>query len=294
MHQADRVCKLITVTGLWANVYDSRVRYSYYNRARYLNTGTGRFFTQDSFEGNQYDPRSLHKYLYAANNPINLLDPSGLAFSLADIGFALTIAGIIVNSAQAIYHIHNALQAKDRVTQIAETTAAVINTLGVFFSVIGGGFIGPLGSAAATNGVTIPVVIASYKVVLDSIVIPLGVTIGTLIFSKPPGGSGGSSGSGSSSSGPNVDTNDDNHIDDPKHNLNRLAPTYAQQKALLIDAVKRMLRVAPQGAPSPSGGSFIEGTTVIDSTTGQSVTTTIRWYEDPSGNNVKISTAFCP
>jgi RHS repeat-associated protein len=49
----------------------------YYNRARYLNTSTGRFWSMDSFEGRSQDPLSLHKYLYASSDPINRLDPVG-------------------------------------------------------------------------------------------------------------------------------------------------------------------------------------------------------------------------
>ena len=49
----------------------------YLNRARYWNTGTGRFFTSDSTDGNNDDPLSLHKYLYGADNPVNMIDPSG-------------------------------------------------------------------------------------------------------------------------------------------------------------------------------------------------------------------------
>ncbi len=49
----------------------------YYNRARYLNTSTGRFWTMDSFEGDPQSPVSLHRYLYAAADPVNQTDPSG-------------------------------------------------------------------------------------------------------------------------------------------------------------------------------------------------------------------------
>ena len=45
--------------------------------ARYLNVDTGRFVTMDTFEGNNEDPLSLHKYLYAQDNPVNGSDPSG-------------------------------------------------------------------------------------------------------------------------------------------------------------------------------------------------------------------------
>jgi len=49
----------------------------YYLRARYFNPLTGRFLTRDSANGQMTDPPSLHKYMYAAGNPVNLRDPSG-------------------------------------------------------------------------------------------------------------------------------------------------------------------------------------------------------------------------
>jgi RHS repeat-associated protein len=49
----------------------------YYLRARYYNAGTGRFMSRDPLDGQAKDPASLHKYLYAAGNPVNALDPNG-------------------------------------------------------------------------------------------------------------------------------------------------------------------------------------------------------------------------
>jgi RHS repeat-associated protein len=49
----------------------------YYNRARYLNVSTGRFWSMDSYEGNDQEPLSLHKYLYASASPVNRVDPDG-------------------------------------------------------------------------------------------------------------------------------------------------------------------------------------------------------------------------
>ena len=49
----------------------------YYNRARYYNPSIGRFSQQDSYEGNNQEPASLHKYLYANNDPMMYTDPSG-------------------------------------------------------------------------------------------------------------------------------------------------------------------------------------------------------------------------
>jgi len=57
--------------------YDPQLKF-YYNRARYLNPDTGRFWTMDTFAGNNEDPLSLHKYLYCQGNPVNKMDRTGL------------------------------------------------------------------------------------------------------------------------------------------------------------------------------------------------------------------------
>ena len=49
----------------------------YYLRARYYNSGTGRFLTVDPLEGSPSDPTTLHKYLYAGGDPVNRIDPRG-------------------------------------------------------------------------------------------------------------------------------------------------------------------------------------------------------------------------
>lgn len=48
-----------------------------YNRARYLDQGTGRFWTMDAYEGRYHNPLTLHKYAYAHSNSINGIDPTG-------------------------------------------------------------------------------------------------------------------------------------------------------------------------------------------------------------------------
>jgi RHS repeat-associated protein len=53
----------------------------YYNRARYLNTSTGRFWSMDVYEGYGEDPLSLHKYLYAEADPVDSIDPTGRSLS---------------------------------------------------------------------------------------------------------------------------------------------------------------------------------------------------------------------
>jgi len=56
--------------------FDSAVG-AYYLRARYFNPATGRFLTMDPYAGTILDPATLHKYVYAKNNPVNATDPTG-------------------------------------------------------------------------------------------------------------------------------------------------------------------------------------------------------------------------
>jgi RHS repeat-associated protein len=62
----------------------------YYNRTRYLNTATGRFWSMDTNEPFGGDPRALHRYLYASAEPVNRVDPSGNQDTAEEVG-ALSI-----------------------------------------------------------------------------------------------------------------------------------------------------------------------------------------------------------
>ena len=48
----------------------------------------------DSNEGT-FDPLSLHKYLYAGNDPVNRTDPSGEQFSLSGLAVSIAISGVL-------------------------------------------------------------------------------------------------------------------------------------------------------------------------------------------------------
>jgi RHS repeat-associated protein len=70
----------------------------YYLRHRYMNPVTGRFMSRDpkdykplgpgqqlyDAEVQPIDPRKLHKYLYAAADPVNRIDPKGLEEEVED------------------------------------------------------------------------------------------------------------------------------------------------------------------------------------------------------------------
>jgi RHS repeat-associated protein len=66
----------------------------YYMRARFYQPSTGRFLTLDRQAGSSSDPRSLHRYVYAGNDPANHTDPSG-QFGLGSISISFSISGIL-------------------------------------------------------------------------------------------------------------------------------------------------------------------------------------------------------
>ncbi|HAV60902.1 MAG TPA: hypothetical protein DCY13_00870, partial [Verrucomicrobiales bacterium] len=123
----------------------------YYLRARFYDPQLGRFWTMDSYEGNQSDPLSLHKYLYAHGNPINRIDPSGhmsygeLGTVMAKIGYLSARVGTSVARAYRFARIRSTVWAVQRQEQIlwaVENGEAVIG-LGQLVGavVIGGGIV---------------------------------------------------------------------------------------------------------------------------------------------------------
>ena len=55
----------------------------------------GRFTGMDPFEGLLHDPASLHKYVYAAADPGNKVDPTGRFASVAEINIGLALINVI-------------------------------------------------------------------------------------------------------------------------------------------------------------------------------------------------------
>lgn len=79
----DAFGSLLNSTGTTPNVYKYRGEQwdpdlgLYYLRARYYNPLTGRFMSRDPNDGHKWDPKSLHKYLYAEGDPVDAVDPNG-------------------------------------------------------------------------------------------------------------------------------------------------------------------------------------------------------------------------
>ncbi len=115
---------LLAATGTTPNEYlyagerfDAETGF-YYLRARQMNPSTGRFWEMDDYEGHKNDPRSLHKYLYTYDDPVNQADPSGRNISIAGqmvtIGVLVTLAALSVATVCAYqWAVTNTLDAVD-------------------------------------------------------------------------------------------------------------------------------------------------------------------------------------
>ena len=61
-----------------------------YFGARWYDTSIGRFITQDSFVGSIVDPMSLNRYIYARDNPMRMVDPTGHYYVISTGGVTNT------------------------------------------------------------------------------------------------------------------------------------------------------------------------------------------------------------
>jgi RHS repeat-associated protein len=88
-----------------------------YLRARFYDPSTGRFNRLDDFAGDPESPGSLHKYVYATNDPVQFIDPTGLFFSavgsvnvagISAAGFAQSLGAslLVLNSVNNLLNLH--------------------------------------------------------------------------------------------------------------------------------------------------------------------------------------------
>ena len=83
----------------------------YYLRARYYNPTTGRFVNRDPEDGIITDPATLHKYVYANGDPVNMADPTGRSggavalprpYTPGAVEYALILTYITLQAAKAL------------------------------------------------------------------------------------------------------------------------------------------------------------------------------------------------
>ena len=136
----------------------------YYLRARYYDQGVGRFSRMDDWMGVNFDPVTLHKYLYANVDSVNNIDPTG-NFSLGGFGATSNIQGILakVNFASIAFDIFSLatsdeeLSARDIGTNILLTLLPAKHVLRVLNKAckIGNSFVG--GTLVRTEYGLIPI-----------------------------------------------------------------------------------------------------------------------------------------
>jgi RHS repeat-associated protein len=99
-----------------------------YLRDRYINLSAGRFSSRDTFSGFRQNPLSMHRYIYANLNPVNLGDPSGFAaISLSEQQATSSIQSILLRTLSVTQKVTESFQR-------AETILSIVNGISTAFN----------------------------------------------------------------------------------------------------------------------------------------------------------------
>ncbi len=138
---------------LYTGEYYDGVSGLYYLRARYMNPEMGTFTSMDTWQGNLYEPVTLHKYLYANANPVKYKDPSGM-FSLQELN--TTMAVYTAQQNQTSIYMLGLMGAVGNATFTAVCGGSAEEITKAF----GAGFIAGLGAGALVCGLVLINVLA--------------------------------------------------------------------------------------------------------------------------------------
>ena len=104
----------------------------YYLRARYYNSLTGRFLSRDPEAGKPVDPKTLHKYLYADGDPVNVMDPTGRGVAIERALMTITLIGTVGFQRIQSMNGYEVIQAVGAAACLLGKTEDVIDTVSYF------------------------------------------------------------------------------------------------------------------------------------------------------------------
>jgi RHS repeat-associated protein len=99
-----------------------------YHRARWYDPATGRFTVLDPHSGYQTKPQTLNKYGYAANDPVNKLDPSG-EMLIGSVSISLSSISSIATFSLQVW---NAWDKIDSILTVAQSTRMLYSAFQYF------------------------------------------------------------------------------------------------------------------------------------------------------------------
>jgi RHS repeat-associated protein len=100
----------------------------YFLRDRYMDPSTGRFISQDRWQGLLDDPITMNRYLYANANPVMFTDPTGF-YSMTDVMTSITIQAVLYSSVMTYISINTFIEVSDFATKINKALTAYLSTL---------------------------------------------------------------------------------------------------------------------------------------------------------------------
>lgn len=122
-----------------------------YAQARQYRAGTGRFTSRDEWSGDNLNPITLNKYLYANGNPGSYIDPSGNCAE--PVTFTLCVAGLSSVIGWASSVIHDEVTTGASFAEAATNPRNLRNGVAVGGAVLSGGTLGiPVTAGLVTLG----------------------------------------------------------------------------------------------------------------------------------------------
>lgn len=107
---------------------------------RYYDQGVGRFTQMDTWQGNNQDPITLHKYLYAGNDPVLMVDPSGNNFTIGGLSTSFNMMATLAVGSYASYQVGQSLVGSDTAEKYllsGHCGSIVLEAVGFFWNCIG-------------------------------------------------------------------------------------------------------------------------------------------------------------
>lgn len=107
----------------------------YYIRARYYDANTGRFLSKDPLFGDEFDPQSLNRYVYAMNEPLDAYDISGL-YGEKDFENGISLTDLTLNLLTHYYKSPSTFfKFLSRAAIVASFLSTVVSTKNIYYQI---------------------------------------------------------------------------------------------------------------------------------------------------------------
>jgi len=124
----------------------------YYLNARYYDSVTARFLTEDTYRGSMDDPLSLNRYTYCYNKPFTYYDPSGhFAWVVVLVAIGKGVAGALIDGGVELF-CQTVIEQREEIDWKSVKYSAGVGALTGMVSIPGSSSLGKAGGRMLLSG----------------------------------------------------------------------------------------------------------------------------------------------